>query len=162
MVDFNEAFDRIIGHEGGYVNNPKDPGGETKWGISKRTYPTLDIKNLTREQAKSIWYHDFWLPVASLVPNKSVVFQLCDAAYNHGFGNAVRILQRAVDTADDGHWGPNSRSRYLERSENDILMRFLSFRISFFTRLTTFATFGKGWMNRIAGNLLYAAEDNVD
>lgn len=162
MVTLDEAFDRTMGHEGNYVNDPDDPGGETNWGISKRSYPNVDIKNLTRENAKAIWERDFWNPVARLVTHRSVVFQLCDAAYNHGFGNAVRILQRAVDTADDGHWGKNSMGRYMTYSENDILLRFIAYRTKFFIKLTTFSKYGRGWMDRIANNLLYAAQDNLD
>lgn len=52
MSDFDKAFEIVIGHEGGYVNNPKDPGGETKYGISKRTYPNEDIRGMTLERAK--------------------------------------------------------------------------------------------------------------
>ncbi len=162
MVTFTQVFDRVIGHEGGYVNDPKDPGGETKWGISKRSYPHLDIANLSREGAKTIYFEDFWQPVAMTCPDGSVRFQLFDAAFNHGFSNATRFLQRAVGTADDGHWGKLSVQAYHAMSENDILLRFLAHRVRFFTKLSTFSRFGKGWMNRIASNLLYAAEDNRD
>lgn len=162
MLTFDQMFDRIVGHEGGYVNDPDDPGGETKFGISKRSYPNVDIKNLTVDQAKVLWKRDFWTPVASTVPDVAVAYQVCDAAYNHGFGNAVRILQRAVDTADDGHWGPASRRAYHGFSVNDTLFRFLAFRIRFFTKLVKFKKYGAGWMNRIAENLLYAALDNPD
>ena len=59
-MNFDQAFDRLISNEGGYVNNPADPGGETNWGISKRSYPDVDIANLTREGAKAIYLRDFW------------------------------------------------------------------------------------------------------
>jgi lysozyme family protein len=61
-MTFDEAFDVLIGHEGGYVNHPGDPGGETKFGISKRAYPALDIKALTLGQAKAIYRRDYWIP----------------------------------------------------------------------------------------------------
>ena len=54
MKDFNEIIEKVLEHEGGYVNDPKDLGGETKYGITKRFYPDIDIKNLTIEQAKDI------------------------------------------------------------------------------------------------------------
>ena len=160
MVTFDTVFDRTIGHEGGYVNDPQDPGGETKWGISKRSYPNVDIKNLSRDAAKAIYFRDFWEPCAKYAHHDSVRFQLFDAAFNHGFGNAIRMLQRAVGAADDGHWGPNSSNAYSSYSENDILLRFIAHRLKFFTKLRTFNTFGRGWSNRIATNLLYAAKDN--
>jgi lysozyme family protein len=158
-MNFDVAFDRIIGAEGGYTSGDGDPGGETKWGISKRSYPTLDIPTLTRDQAKAIWYADFWMKV-KFVKHLSVQFQLVDAAYNHGFGNAIRILQRSVDVADDGNWGPLSQSAYDLMEENDILLRFIGYRISFFVKLQSFSKFGRGWMNRMAQNMLYAASDN--
>ena len=49
---FDQVIDRVLAHEGGYVNDPDDPGGETKYGISKKAYPKIDIKNLTKEEAK--------------------------------------------------------------------------------------------------------------
>ncbi len=66
MITFDDAFTRLLGNEGGYVNDPRDPGGETNWGISKRSYPTVDIKNLTRTQAEDIYMHDFWEPLVAL------------------------------------------------------------------------------------------------
>jgi lysozyme family protein len=60
---FPEVFDRVIGHEGGYVNDPNDPGGETQWGISKRSYPHLNIRMLTRAEAMGIYDRDFWQPL---------------------------------------------------------------------------------------------------
>src|SRR5574337_2199655 len=68
---YETVFERIVGHEGSYVLDSRDPGGETKFGISKRSYPTLNIKELTLSQAKAIWFHDFWMPVRDL-PSKSL------------------------------------------------------------------------------------------
>jgi lysozyme family protein len=65
---FDQAFTRLLGHEGGYVNNPADPGGETNWGISKRSYPQVDIKALTQQQAKWIYQRDFWDPLGDAHP----------------------------------------------------------------------------------------------
>lgn len=156
---FEEAFDRLIGHEGGYVNHPADPGGETKFGISKRSYPNLDIAALTRETVKPIYYEDFW-KVCGVGLHRSVLYQVFDAAVNHGAGNAIRMLQRAVDVADDGHWGARSNAAYAAMDRNDVLFRFLSFRGQFMVKLSTFPKFGAGWMNRIFQNMLYAAQDN--
>ena len=60
MTWFDQCFEKVIGFEGGYTLDPKDPGGETNWGISKRAYPSIDIKNLTREGAKEIYKRDYW------------------------------------------------------------------------------------------------------
>ncbi len=161
MVSFDEVFDRVIGHEGSYVNDPQDPGGETNWGICKRSYPHLDIRGLTREDAKKIYYNDFWLKIRG-VSHDSLRFQVFDAAFNHGAGNATRILQRAVGVADDGHWGPASQAAYDKLSENDLLLRFLAYRLMFFTKLEKFNVYGRGWSNRVAENLLYGAKDNAE
>ena len=93
-MNFETAIERILAHEGGYVNNPRDPGGETQWGISKRSYPAVDIRALTREGAKAIYERDFWRPVVSTVADGALQYQLMDSAVNHGMGNAVRSWQR--------------------------------------------------------------------
>jgi lysozyme family protein len=102
-VTYDEAFDRLIGHEGGYVNDPKDPGGETNWGISKRAYPQLDIRALTRDDARRIYRADFWDRVHGDEMYDGVAFQTFDFAVNSGIETAVRYLQRACGVADDGH-----------------------------------------------------------
>ena len=137
-MTFDQAFERLIGHEGKFTDNPKDDGnwtggkqgrGElrgTKYGIAANSYPHLDIKNLTLDEAKAIYLEDFWDVIGQA--HGAVKFQLFDAAVNHGRGNAVRILQRAVRAADDGAWGPLSQAA-LDRMEtisghNDVLLRF--------------------------------------
>ena len=161
MADrFADFINRILSHEGGYVNDPRDPGGETQWGISKRTYPTVNIKTLTRDQAISLYKRDFWdaSKAASLPP--SVGFQLLDAAVNSGIGQATRWLQRAARVADDGRIGPATLAAIKAADPNDLVLRFLAERLEFMTGLKTWATFGKGWARRIAQNLKYGAEDN--
>lgn len=158
-ITFDIAFDRLVGHEGGYVNDPADPGGETNWGISKRSYPSLDIRNLTREGAQSIYLQDFWVVVEG-IPD-SVLFQVFDAAVNHGIEPAIRMLQRAVGVADDGRWGPYSRGCAETMAESDILMLFIAERAEYFTKLKNWPEHGKGWIRkRICDNLRYAAKDN--
>ena len=157
-MNFDQAFDRLMGHEGGYVNDPRDPGGETNWGISKRSYPTVDIKNLTRDGAKVIYRRDFWEVIGNEKP--AVTFQVFDFAVNSGIGTALRKLQLAVGVADDGHWGPLSQAALARMDVNDALLRLLAQRLSFMARLQKFDVFGRGWAQRIAQNLNYAAEDN--
>lgn len=157
-MNFDIAFERLIGHEGGYVNDPKDPGGETNWGISKRSYPTVDIKNLTRDDAKAIYLKDFWNPLGDA--DSAIKFQVFDFAVNGGLSAAIRKLQAAVGVADDGHWGPISAAALAKMDVNDVLLKFNAQRIRYYTSLSTWPTFGKGWANRVAGNLDYAAQDN--
>jgi len=157
-MNFDTAFTRLIDSEGGYTNNPADPGGETKFGLSKRSYPDVDIANLTLDGAKVIYMRDFWNTLGDAHP--AIKFQCFDFAVNSGIGTAIRKLQLAVGVADDGHWGPQSATTLAAMDLNDVLMRFAAQRLIFMTSLSTWDSFGKGWARRIAKDLLYAAEDN--
>lgn len=157
-MNFDIAFDRLIDHEGGYVNDPKDPGGETKFGISKRSYPDVDIKNLTLEQAKAIYLRDFWNPLGNA--HDAIKFQAFDFAVNSGIQTAIRKLQVAVGVADDGHWGPASTAALARMDVSDALMLYLAERLDFLRKLKTWSSFGAGWAGRIAGNLRFASQDN--
>ena len=157
-MDFDTAFDRLIGHEGGYVADSRDPGGETKFGISKRSYPDVNIAALTLADAKAIYRRDFWLPLADA--HQAVRFQAFDFAVNSGIQTAIRKLQAAIGVADDGHWGPISAARLAEMDVSDVLMLYIAERLDFWRKLRTFKTFGAGWAGRAAVNLRYAAKDN--
>jgi lysozyme family protein len=157
-LTFDIAFDRLLGHEGGYVNDPQDPGGETNWGISKRSYPNVDIKNLTREGAKAIYLKDFWTPLGDAPV--AIKFQVFDFAVNGGLPTGLRKLQAAIGVADDGHWGPHSAEVLATMELNDVLLRFNAQRLRFYASLKNWPLYGKGWTVRVAGNLDYAAEDN--
>lgn len=159
-MNFDEAFDRLIGHEGGYTDGAGDPGGETKWGISKRSYPDLDIKNLTREDARAIYRRDFWNRIHAEHMADGVAFQLLDFAVNSGIETAIRYLQRALGVADDGHWGPVSTVAAAAMTESDAIMRLCAERLDFMTRLRNWPTASRGWARRIAQNLRYGAIDS--
>ena len=97
---FNEIIEIVLEHEGGYVNDPDDAGGETKYGIAKRWYPNVDIKNLTKEQAKHIYHTDYWKPAkCDSVPPKlrHIYFDMC---VNFGRRGAVKVLQQAANFND--------------------------------------------------------------
>lgn len=157
-MDFDTAFTRLLGNEGRYSNNLADPGGETNWGICKRSYPHVDITNLTQDDAKAIYLRDFWNPIGDADP--AVKFQVFDFAVNSGIQTAIRKLQSACHVADDGHWGPMSAAALAAMDKNDVLMRFVAQRLRFWTSLSTWQAFGKGWANRAATDLEYAAQDN--
>lgn len=160
MSAFDGFIGRVLSHEGGYVNDPRDPGGETKFGIAKRSYPSVDIKGLTRDAAIEIYRRDFWARVQGDKLPRAVAFQALDAAVNHGIGNAVRWLQRAAGVADDGVIGPMTLAALGRAEPADLVLRFNAERLRFYAKLKTFDTFGRGWINRVAGNLDFAAEDN--
>ena len=160
MIDFDVTIDRVLGHEGGYVDDPADPGGETNWGISRRSYPTRDIRNLTRDGAKAIYKADFSDPIASKVDDSALVAQLFDAAVNHGMDNATRFLQRALGVADDGHFGRCSTAALKLADIKDVHLLFRAERFEFWTKLIRFDRFGRGWVRRGAQQLRYIAQDN--
>lgn len=160
MSQFLDFIDRVLSNEGGYVNNPSDPGGETKFGIAKRSYPAVDILNLTRDGAIAIYERDFWQRVQGDSLPHQFAFQALDAAVNHGIGNAVRWMQRAAGVADDGVIGPATLAAVSRAEPADLVLAFNAERLEFYAKLQTFDAFGRGWTRRVAANLRYAAQDN--
>ena len=158
-MNFDTAFDRLMVNEGGYVNDPRDPGGETNWGISKRSYPNLDIKTLTRDQAKELYRVDFWKRGSMDQYDPALAFQVFDFAVNSGIGTALRKLQAAAGVADDGHIGPITIAAIKSKSVTDMIMRLVAQRLRFYTKLSNWPTAGAGWTNRAARDLEYGAED---
>ena len=160
MMGFDTAFDRLIGNEGGYCFVEGDPGGETNWGISKRSYPGLEIKSITREDARAIYRRDFWDRAHMDEYDQAIAFQVFDIAVNSGIETAVRMLQRAAGVADDGYIGPVTVAAVKAKSVTDMLMLIIAERLDFWSKLTTWAQFGKGWARRAAADLRYAARDS--
>lgn len=150
-MNFDRAFEIIIGHEGGYVNDPRDPGGETKYGISKRAYPAEDIQNLTLDRAKFLYKRDYWDAVdAESIPGAARLM-VFDCSVNCGVVTAKKILQRAVDVKDDGIIGAKTRAAI--STTPDLEQRFAGFWLQYYTDLKGFDTYGKGWVRRVANDL---------
>jgi lysozyme family protein len=150
---FDDAFRILIGHEGGYVNDRNDPGGETKFGISKRSYPREDIANLTLERAKAIYLRDFWQKARCHELPDVVAFALFDAAVNSGVSMGVKLLQRALRVTDDGRFGPVTMAAAKAANPAALAARLNGHRLIYMTNLKTWPHFGKGWARRIAGNI---------
>ncbi|SRR6266404_5370179 len=163
MTNFEQAMQRLLPIEGGYVNDPEDPGGETKYGISKHTYPDEDIKNLTIERASFLYKRDFW----DVVHGDSLPFviadQLLDFAVNASPQTSIRKGQEALGVVDDGHWGPVTQAAMNAANPGVFTAKFAARKIRYYTSLKPekFAHDGAGWMNRIATDLDYAAGDMV-
>ena len=153
MSYFDDCFDKLISHEGGYVNNPSDPGGETRYGISKRAYPNLDIKRLTLVDARTLYKRDSWDRARCDQLPRGVAFDVFDTAVNSGIGQAIRLLQRAAGVADDGAVGPMTMAAVLRLDPEVVQARFNGHRLEFMTKLSTFDVFGRGWARRVASNL---------
>jgi len=149
-VPFATAFELLLGHEGGYVDNPSDPGGETKYGISKRSYPDLDIRNLTEGQARGIYYRDYWLPCRCDLMPLALAIVVFDAAVNNGVGRAVRWLQTAVGVTADGIIGDATKAALGRAEQAAAIQLFHAQRIHYMAGLQSWGTFGLGWSRRLA------------
>lgn len=100
---FDSAVDAVLAHEGGYVNHPDDPGGETNFGISKRSYPHLDIRHLTSDRAREIYRSDYWERIrCGEIESPLLAAKVFDAAVNIGTYPAARCLQRSVNRMGAG------------------------------------------------------------
>lgn len=131
-MSFERAFELVIGHEGGYVNDPQDPGGETKFGISKRAYPTLDIKGLTIEQAREIYLRDYWFGAGcDKVADDAMAILMFDCAVNQGVFRAKQIAGKSKTPVE-----------------------FQAERALHYANLNTFERYGRGWMRRLFDGLL--------
>lgn len=105
---FHTFFSRLMKYEGGstVTQHPKDPGGLTKFGISKSAHPGLDIANLTEEQAKAVYYNEYYAPLLiDNIADERTAWQLFDFAVNAGRYRAVRFLQKIVGAGTDGQMG---------------------------------------------------------
>lgn len=152
-MDFDGAFKRLIGHEGGYVNDPADPGGETKYGISKRSYRGEDIAGMTLARAKTIYLRDFWGPAGCDAVQGAVKFDLFDTAVNTGVKQAILFLQRSVGEVDDGILGPRTLQAVQSMNPWQLLARFNGHRLLHATDLKNWPAHGRGWAKRIGKNL---------
>jgi lysozyme family protein len=150
---FMDAMSVVLEMEGGYVNDPRDPGGETKYGISKRAYPQEDIANLSVERACFLYKRDYWDAIkADQLPGK-VRFAVFDAAINSGVAQAVKWLQRAAGAQVDGVIGPRTLQKTMEADPLQLAVQFLALRLEFLTENKNFLAFGRGWTKRIVENL---------
>jgi lysozyme family protein len=159
-MDFATAFDRLVNpqHEGGYVNNPADPGGETRYGISKRSYPGEDIANMTLERAKQLYARDFWGPAGCDALPDLLKFEMFDLAVNTSTpgkpATAIKILQQAVGSVADGILGPKTLMAAQTMDPAKALRRLQGQRLRYYAGLVNWPAFGRGWVNRVAANML--------
>lgn len=153
-MDFNTAFDRLLAHEGGHVNDPRDAGGETQYGISARAYPQENIAGMTIERAREIYRRDYWGPMRCEEMPAALRFELFDMAVNMGQFKAVTLLQEAVGAADDGILGPDTLRRLQAADPQWILRRLQGARLDAYTRAKAWPSFSAGWVRRVARNMM--------
>lgn len=152
MGDFYRCIELIIAEEGGYVNHPVDPGGETKYGISQRAYPHLNVAALTLDDAISLYQRDYWHPIHGDVFPDGLALLLLDSAVNQGPVTAVTLLQQALcrsrTVTVDGLSGP--QTEYAANAAMPrILTDFAAERALRYEFNRHEAIFGRGWYRRL-------------
>jgi len=165
-MEFDRAFEVLISHEGVFTNNPKDRGNwtsgvigkgslnGTKFGISAMTYPNIDIKNLTLEVAKKIYYKDFWLAAKCDILPDDLKLDVFDMAVNSGIKASIKVLQQALGVTQDGVLGAKSIEALKAADVAKLDKRMSGYRLLFIAQTKTFPTFGRGWIVRVANNLI--------
>ena len=156
MATFDACFERLLGHEGAYVNDPRDPGGETMWGITVAVARAAGyagpMRDLPLATAKAIYRARYWDVVRADDLPDSIRFDVFDAAVNHGPMQAATWLQRAVGAVPDGMIGPATLAA-VKAAGPMVGPHFNSQRLRFYTDLPSWPAFGRGWARRVASNL---------
>jgi lysozyme family protein len=144
----------------GYVNDPDDKGGETKFGIAKNSNPMIDIKNLTWQDAKNIYYNKYWLAGSCDRFDKRIAILHFDGCINHGISRASKLLQKAAGVLDDGKIGPVSISVINKCDPISICNTVCDLREQFYENIVnqnaSQAKFLKGWLRRIKESRILA------
>ncbi len=160
MADFEKAVTKTLIREGGakVVNVPNDPGGLTKYGISKRAYPNLDIANLTEEEAKAIYKRDYWDRIkGDLIEDQAVAENIFDTAVNMGVRTASRLVQLTVDVTPDGIIGKETLKAINKADAKSFLTEFTLAKIARYAHLCnknkSLSKFLLGWINRALGEI---------
>lgn len=154
MAQFNEAFENVLLEEGGFVDDPNDKGGITKYGISQKSYPYLDIAKLTKEDAEKLYKKDYWDSTRiGEIQDQKVANKLFSLAVNMGIKNATLCLQRAARSAsgvfliEDGILGKNTIAN-VNLCKGDVLLAALKSEAAAIYRAFKNPRFERGWLNR--------------
>jgi len=158
MNDFKECLDLVLKSEGGWVNNLKDPGGETNLGVTKAVWeewvghPVATMKNLTKDLVAPLYEQRYWRPCYGEVLPRGVdllSFSMAVNAGHAGPGRAVKLLQQSLGCVPDGVIGPATRSLILASNSATLIAKFSETRREYYKSLKTFPIFGKGWLARV-------------
>lgn len=162
---FQRALDHVLRFEGGYVDHPRDPGGATKFGITRKTLaswrrvnpwwklPKSAVKRLGRLETSKIYYARYWQPCGANALPDAIGFAVFDFTVNSGSSRAVKCLQRLLKIKPDGKVGPVTKAAVrtfcAEQSEKKLVELYIRQRLGFLKKLSTYAVFGRGWRNRL-------------
>lgn len=159
-MSFNRALSFVLEREGGYSNNPRDPGGATNLGITHRTLADwrkrepswslpADVRQLTPYEAGRIYRAGYWDKVQGDLLPEGLDLVVFDAAVNHGPARAARWLQQAVGVTQDGLIGPRTLAAMHSKDKRDVVREFAVLRALGYVATGNMATFGRGWMRRL-------------
>ena len=150
--NFDECLKMLLHHEGGYVNHPSDPGGETNLGVTKKVYQewggTKDMKDLTVEDVAPIYKKNYWDRCKCDDLESGVDWVVFDWAVNSGTGRAAKAIQKICGASQDGAIGPKTLALISKQNTEYVIEEFGKIRQDFYESLKTFDTFGKGWTRR--------------
>lgn len=156
MAKFENCIDKVLKSEGGYVNDPDDAGGETKFGISKKAYPSVDIKNLTLDDAKAIYKKDYWDKIkGDEIADDSVAYEIFDTAVNMGTRASSKLAQTVANSTPDGIIGANTLIDINNIDTELFITKFRLAKISRYVSLVKKTPTNKkyllGWITRALG-----------
>ena len=161
---FEGAFAFLVKHEGGYAFDPRDPGGETCYGLSRRWHPNLDLENLTEAEAREVYHREYWKPGNFAALPAPVAIKVFDMCVNMGFRAGVRKLQRSLNYLKvleeslrlDGVIGrltDDATTRVWQLMPDDLMHALVGYHFDHYRRLvesdsTHYEVFARGWLRR--------------
>ena len=155
MSDFERCLDLVLKSEGGWVNNPADPGGETNLGVTKRVWeeyvghPVDTMKNLTKELVAPLYEQKYWRPCYGEILPRGLNFVVFSMGINAGTGRSIKLLQSSIGCVPDGVIGPKTRELIFASNSATLINKFSESRREYYRSLKNFPVFGKGWLNRV-------------
>ena len=158
-MTFEEALEHVLKHEGGFVNHPKDPGGITNLGVTKKVWDEWigressedEMRNLKPEDVAPLYKKMYWDRVKGDDLPSGVNYCVFDASVNSGTGRAAKWLQEAVGAVADGAIGAKTLAKVAAHDADSLVNAYCDVRLNFLKSLKTFDTFGKGWSRRVEG-----------
>lgn len=156
--NWEQCFTLVLKHEGGFVNNPKDPGGMTNLGVTKKVWEAFvgrevdeaEMRSLTPEMVKPLYKKNYWDAIRGDDLPDGVDYATYDLAVNSGTRRAIKMLQKAAGVPDDGAIGPKTLEAVSDKNPRELAQDICENRLAFLQGLPTFDTFGKGWSRRVA------------
>ena len=153
-MNFTQAFETLLKHEGGFSDHAADPGGKTRYGVTEAVAREVgyrgDMKDLPLDLAKRIYKDKYWDSVKAEQLPPTCRYAVFDAAVNSGPRQSIKWLQRSLGMLDDGIIGPKTLAAVNAANPDSLRMRILGQRLKFMASLANWPAFSRGWANRIA------------